>query len=243
MIQGGFPASPVFWIAVVIEIALGFLTYNAYKRYLASKSYKRWNFLILVLSIIGVGTPITLFNTVDFLRPAGSTWLIYLLTWNSFYLYRIIKKEPLSRRDIPVGRFLTISKIFHLVFLATVPIMILVVVLLPTFGYVPVFGSKDPTIGLIEIIFAVIEIPILIVGIYLPRIVGRVWKRNRSDTFVYFVHAIRISLFESVAVIGLILGILGGVWYAWLPLLVLAGAALVFSFPTAKRWEGWKTGN
>ncbi len=40
-IQRGLPTNPVSWIAVVIEVALGFLTYNAYKRYLTNKSYKR----------------------------------------------------------------------------------------------------------------------------------------------------------------------------------------------------------
>ncbi len=122
---------------------------------LNGKSYKRWNFLILVLSVIGVGTPITLFNTVEFLKPAGSTWVIYLLTCNSFYYIESSKRSQLSRRDVPAPRFLTISKILHLVFLATVPIMILVVVLLPTFGYVPVSSSKDQGLVLIEIVFAV----------------------------------------------------------------------------------------
>jgi hypothetical protein len=59
---------------------------------------------------------------------------------------------------------------------------------------------------------------------------------------VYFIHNFRISLFESVAIFGLIVGFLGGAWYVWLPLLLLSGVAMVFSFPTAKRWEEWKVG-
>ncbi len=197
IIRRGLPANPVFWIAVVIEVALGFLTYNAYKRYLTNKSYKRWNFIILALTVIGIGAPIILFYTVDFLKPAGGTWVIYLFTANSFYLYRIIKKEPMSRQDVPSGRSLTISKVLHSVFLVTIPIMILVVALLPTFGYVPVFSNKDSDLVLIEIVFVVMSLPILVIGIYLTRIVGWIWKTNRSDIFIYFVHAIQISLFEG----------------------------------------------
>jgi hypothetical protein len=241
-IQRGLPTNPVFWIAVVIEVALGFLTYNAYKRYLVNKSYKRWNLIILVLTVIGIGVPIALFYLVDFLKPAGGTWIIYLLTVNSFYLYRIIKKEPISRQDVPVGRLPTVSKVLHSVFLATVPIMILVVALLPVFGYVPVFSSNEPDLVLTEIVFAVIILPVLVVGLYLHWLVGRIWKTDKSDMYVYFVHGIRVSLFEAVAVFGLILGILGGALYVWLPLLMLAGAAMVFTFPTAKRWEEWKAG-
>jgi hypothetical protein len=242
VIQRGLPANPVFWIAVVIEAALGFLTYNVYKRYLVNKNYKRWNFLILALTVIGIGVPITLFYTVDFLKPAGGTWIIYLLTVNSFYLYRIIKKEPISRQDVPAGRMPTVLKVLHSVFLATVPIMILIVALLPTFGYVPVLSSNDPDIVLTEIVFAVVTLPILVIGFYLPKMVGRIKKTDKSDMDVYFIHGIRVSLFETIAVYGLILGILGGALYAWLPLLILAGAAMICTFPTAKRWEEWKAG-
>lgn len=101
----GLPTGPVFWIAVVVEVVLGFLTYNAYKRYLTDKSYRLWNFLVLALTFIGVVTPIALFFAVHSLKPAGGTWIIYLLTANSFYLYRIIKKEPMSRQDVPSGLF------------------------------------------------------------------------------------------------------------------------------------------
>ncbi|MFC1862175.1 hypothetical protein ACFLT4_04810 [Chloroflexota bacterium] len=47
-------------------------------------------------------------------------------------------------------------------------------------------------------------------------------------------------MFEGVAVIGLILGIPGGAWYAGLPLLALAGAAMIFTFSTTRRREEWK---
>lgn len=242
VIKRGFPTNPIFWAATIIEVALGFLTYRIYKQYLVDKSYKHWHFLILALTVIGIGAPITLFYTTDFLKPAGGTWVIYLLTANSFYLYRIIKKEPISRQDVPSGRFLTISKVIHSVFLATVPIIILVVALLPSFGYVPVFSSEDSDLVLIEIVFGVFTIPILIVGFYLHKIIGWIWKTAKSDIAIYFIHTIRISLLESVAVIGLVLGILGGAWYAWLPLLMLAGVAMSFSFPTSRRWEKWKAG-
>jgi len=242
IIQRGLPTNPIFWIATLIEVTLGFFTYRVYKQYLVDKNYKRWNFLILALTVVGVGLPIIFYYIVDFLKPAGGTWVIYLLTVNSFYLYRVIKKQPISRQDIPSGRSLTISKVLHSVFLATVPIMILTVALLPTLGYIPLFSSKDSDLALIEIVFIVLTVPVLFVGFYLHKIVGRLWKTNKSEISAYFIHAIQISLLEGVAVIGLILGILGGDWFAWLPLLVLAGVAMVFSFPTTRRWDEWRTG-
>lgn len=90
----------VFWIAAVIAIAYGFLSYKVYIRFLTKRTYKRWGFFSSVLMIIGIGAPITLYYTVDFLEPAGGAWIIYLLTMNSYSIYRIIKKEPVSRQSI-----------------------------------------------------------------------------------------------------------------------------------------------
>lgn len=244
IIQRGIPTNPVVLIAIAIEIVLGFMTYGAYKQYLTSKSYKRWNFLLLALTVIGIGTPITLFYTIDFLKPAGGTWGIYVLTLNSFYFYRIIKKEPIQRQDIPSRRsvMMTISKVFHAFYFVTIVVMLVIVSLLPTFKYTPAFDSRDPYLILIEIVLALMSLLVVAIGVYLPRIVGWIWKFDKSDMFVLYAHVLRISFFESTAIFGLILGILGGAWYAWLTLFVMAGAAMVFTFPTQKRWEEWKTG-
>ncbi len=241
-IQRGIPTNPVFWVATIIEVTLGFLTYSAYKQYLINKSYKLWNFLILALTIIGIGTPITLFYTVDFLKPMGGTWGFYVLTANSFYLYRIIKKEPILRQDIPLTRYWTAANILHSVFLTLTLVMLIIVSLLTFLNHVPTLRNNDSNFLAINIVPLIMTLPLLAVGIFLPRVVGLIRKSDKSDAFVYFIHGIRTSLFVAVALVGLILGISGGAWYAWLPLLVLAGTAMVFTFPTQKRWEKWKAG-
>lgn len=242
LLRRGFPTDSVFWIAAAIEVALGFLTYNVHKRYLTDKSYRRWSFLGFLLALIGIGVPITLFYTIDFLKPAGGTWAIYLLTVNSCYLYRIIKKEPIARGPIPTGSLLTRLRIIHSVFLATVLIMILVLALLPLFGFVPLLSGEGSDLVLGEIVFAIFILPMLVIGIFLHRIIGWVWKTDRSDMYVYYVSGIRLSFFEVIAFLGLLLGIFGSAWYIWLPLLMLTGIAMVFTFPTAQRWAKWQAG-
>jgi hypothetical protein len=120
--------------------------------------------------------------------------------------------------------------------------MLVIVFLLPTFNYIPAFRNKAQDLITVEIIFAVISFTALVIGLYLPRIVGWFWKTEKSELFVYFLQDYRISLFEAVAVMGLILGILGGAWYACLPFFILPGLVMVLTFPTVTRWEGWKAG-
>lgn len=97
-IQHDHAADLVFWIAAVIAIAYGFLSYRVYIRFLTQKNYRLWGFINTALMIIGIGVPITLYYTVDSLESAGGAWVIYLLTINSYNLYRIIKKEPILRQ-------------------------------------------------------------------------------------------------------------------------------------------------
>lgn len=103
IIRNGFPTDIVFWIASAIEIAIGLMTYYAYSRSLTQKSYKLWSFLFILLFTIGIVSPIVLYNTVDSLKALGSTWIIFAFTGNSCILYRIIRKQPISRQDILSG--------------------------------------------------------------------------------------------------------------------------------------------
>lgn len=171
--RGGFPTNPVFWTATGIEIGLGFLTYNLYKRYLTDKSHKRWNFSILVLTVMAVGVPIALYySNIDFLKPAGSTWVIYMLACNSFYVYRVIRKQPLSRGDLPKRRWLTASKIVYSLFLAAILIGSLIVALLPILGFVPEFSSQNGDLPIIEVVLCIFSLLCLNIGFYLPRLIG-----------------------------------------------------------------------
>jgi hypothetical protein len=39
-----------------------------------------------------------------------------------------------------------------------------------------------------------------------------------------------------------IIWILGGSWYSVLPILAMSVLANIFTFPTPRRWEKWRTG-
>ena len=79
--------------------------------------------------------------------------------------------------------------------------------------------------------------------IYLAAIGKVVQKTKRDDVDVLFGHLIiRLSLFESVVIIGLILGLMGSGWLVVLPLFILAGVALLLTFPTKRRWAKWQYG-
>ena len=241
-IRYDLPSDSVFWSAVVIEVTLGFFTYYAHTQYLYNRTHKRWYFLFLILMVIGIGAPFILYYTVDIFKHAGNTWFFYFLSGNSFYLYRIVIKKPLPPQDIPSQRSLIVLRILHSIFLAMIPVMILIVALLPVFGYIPVYTSGDPSLVLIEIVFIVISLFGLIIGMYLQRIVRWIWRTNQSEVFAGFIiHVFRISLFESVAILGLISGILGSAWYVWLPIFVLSGVAMIFTFPTTKHLTEWNS--
>jgi hypothetical protein len=241
LVRHGLPDSPVFWVAFVIEVILGVITYQVFRRYLADKSVRRWHLLHSLLTIIGFVAPIILFCTVDFLKPAGGTWVFYLLTVNSFYIYRIITKQPMTRQDVSVssGKILSVVRTIYLVSISGIFIMVFVVILLAILGNTPVFGEKID----LEIAFSIVFIPFLIFGLFLPSIARLIWKGERSEIFVFHICLIRSSLFMSTATLGLVMGILDGFLYMSLPLMLLAGGAMVLTFPTERRWEELKTGH
>lgn len=238
-IRHGLPTDLAFWIAFLIEIVIGFIIYYGAVQNITHNNIG-WGIFVSVLAILSIAIPITLYYSVDSMEHVGGTWVICALTLNSCYLYRMIKMKSISRQDVSPKWSPTVPKVIHLMFSASVLAFILTVVLLPVFDYVPEFSSKDPDLILIEIAMALVSLSLLFIGIYLHRIAGWFYKSDRSDAFFRVVHIIKISLFETIAMYGLILGILGGAWYAWLSLLIMAGAAMLFSYPTEKRWDKWK---
>jgi hypothetical protein len=242
-IQSGFPTNTIFWIATVVEIGLGYLTYAVFKQYLSKRNYKYYNYVILLLTIIGIGLPLTLYYTVNALKTAGGTWLIYLLTVNSFYFYRVIKKEPMTRSDIPPisqKRLLSITKVTCSITLILISIMIIIGIVLPLLKHLTVVSGDEDAL-LFSIMFVLICSPILFIGLGFRRIVRKFHKNEWSDMFVYYIHTMRISFFFVIAVLGLILSVFIGVWYIGLVLIIIAGLAIALTFPTTKRWEYWKT--
>jgi hypothetical protein len=87
----------------------------------------------------------------------------------------------------------------------------------------------------------------------LALLIGSKWKTvssrlmsNRfinpfNDTVVITFNSqvFRMSLYFSIIFLSLILGLFGVNIILILPLIIIAGSALVSSFPTKRRWENW----
>jgi hypothetical protein len=235
-IRRGLPTSKIYWIAAVIEISLGLVVCLFYKRYLNDQRYKKWNILTNVVSLMGFVIPIILYYTADFLKPVGSTWIFSLLTFNTYYVYRIIKKQPIAQQNVSSTRYIIVAKVLHWLVLVAILTMVIVIIVFTIIGKTHVIG-KEP---ILEAIFTIVGVPFLSLGILFPLIVKRLWKSEKSDYAVYFIYAIQISLFATVALMGLIIGITDGLLYVSFPLLLVAGIALACNFPTVNHWEEWK---
>ncbi|MFC1926008.1 hypothetical protein ACFLW2_04870 [Chloroflexota bacterium] len=99
VIHKGLAAEPVFWIAAVIEVAFGLLSYKLFLRSITEKNYEHsvvlsWVLVVAAISI-PIALPIALSYTVDSMEPARGTWWIYFMTGYSWFLYIIIKKKAI----------------------------------------------------------------------------------------------------------------------------------------------------
>jgi hypothetical protein len=237
-VRGLFPTNMVFWIAVVVEIFLGYLAYLMQKNALVNKNVRKWNLLGFGLVVLAITIPTILYYNVEYLKPTGSAWIFCLLSLNTFDVYRIIKKQPISRNDIAPGRFLTASKVLYWVALSGIAGIALVAIIYTIVGTTPVF-SKEPAL---QVIFAIVCLPFLGLGSLVHRIVNSIWKRERSELFTYLIYSTQISIYITAAVLGLISGILDGLFYVSMPIILLAGLLVFLNYPNASRWEKWKTG-
>jgi hypothetical protein len=237
--------NPVFWTAVAIEILLGLFIGIFYdqvrKRYLTKRPYRLLNFFAFFLTLFGFLAPIILGYTIEYLKPIGGAWTFFFLTIGLKGIYKIIKKEPLTQQDaveIQAKIIPSVSKVFHLITLAGILAMLITVIYFSIVDSAPI-AVEDKVRGVSIFIVCLIFLPI---GWFLPRIINRNWKGERSDFFVYFIYSLYPSVFITVATMGLILGIVNGLVYLSLPLIILAGISTALNFPTKERWERWKTG-
>jgi hypothetical protein len=144
--------------------------------------------------------------------------------------------------DKSINRLRLAVRIMHIALLVLTLVTVLILALLPGFGFVPVFTSGDPLLAIIEMFFGGFSLLVLCLGFFWPRLARWHKKAYVDGREIFYSHLIRSSFFSSVAIYGLILRILGSSWYIVLPLLVLAFAALVLTFPTNKRWAKWQRG-
>jgi hypothetical protein len=122
-------------------------------------------------------------------------------------------------------------KIIHIAMLVAVAIYGIIL-----YGVVPdldiqIFPSDDPTLIIIEVTLSIISIIVIALGFFtLKWISGQI---KHSWFFGHLtVHIVRIALFVSVGIFGLILGILGAGWQISLSFMIVSFAALLLTFPT-----------
>jgi hypothetical protein len=139
-----------------------------------------------------------------------------------------------------INRLRLAVRIMHIALLVLTLVIVLILALLPGFGFVPVLTSGDPLLAISEAILGGVSLLVLCLGFFWPRLVGWHKKAYVDDREIFYGHLIRSAVFFSVAMYSLILHILGSGWYIVVPLFILAFAALVSIFPSNKRWTKWQ---
>jgi hypothetical protein len=106
-----------------------------------------------------------------------------------------------------------------------------------------VFPASDFLVAILTIVLSVLAVFLIVYGFFfLPRMMLKAsietYNKN-SKVKALFLFILRGALFESVAIYGLILGILGSEWQITLPFLVVSAGTLILTFPTEKRWKSF----
>lgn len=238
----GFPNKPVFWAAFIVAVILTFIIYYCHKRYLSGR--KRYGYLIRTITLIGTFVPIVLSMTINFLKPIGSIWLVFLLMINSIYFYRyIIKKEPIpqdpQQTEFLTKPFTTPAKIIYWITMLAVVAIIIALIVLTILGKTDLTGKKTT----LELIFAIAAVPFLLIGIFAPRVIKRIWKKEFDDFSVYVILGGQFSFLLIASIMALIIGIADGLFFVALPLILVVAVILIINYPTAERWERLKSGS
>ena len=98
--------------------------------------------------------------------------------------------------------------------------------------------SDDPFLTVVTAACSVVAAIGIAFGYILPWIVKRYGPESGLPAGpLATVQLIRPALFGSVAICGLVLGIMGAGWHITLPFFVVSAGLLVYTFPTEKRWK------
>jgi len=132
--------------------------------------------------------------------------------------------------DNEVSKTLKAANLFQISYIIAIFIYVILLYIVKNYIELWIFPSGDPTLNLIEIILIIVSAIVLALGYFLPRLAVNWYKRNLQA--LYSFHFTRSTLFLTIGILGLILGILGSGWQVSLPLLMVAILALIFTFPT-----------
>ena len=91
-----------------------------------------------------------------------------------------------------------------------------------------------------EIVFTMFAIASLIIGLVWPRLAKWHMKVNRTDMDVYAGYMFRITILLIPFGVAVVLRMIRSGWYIIIPMLLVDLLAMVFTFPTRRRWGNGK---
>ena len=128
----------------------------------------------------------------------------------------------------------------HGIFLSSIFVFIFIIILLPKFGFTPVYKTGDVAFCLIELTLTGISLIIFGINVFWPRIAR--WNRKykmKYENILWSHFCIRLPLFESINIFALILSLLGSSWYIFVTIFFLSLVSLIFNYPTDRRLAIW----
>jgi hypothetical protein len=144
-------------------------------------------------------------------------------------------------KDYEMSKDLRTAKILYIALMAGILAYASILFrILPKFPEA-IFPTSDFLITILTMLLSILAVCWIVYGFFLlPRMMikasSEAYKKN-SKVKVLLLFIFRGALFETVAIQGLILGILGMGWQISLPFIVVSAGALIITFPTENRWK------
>jgi hypothetical protein len=104
----------------------------------------------------------------------------------------------------------------------------------------PILPIGDSILTISEVVLGFMAVYAIPFGFFrLPRwlLKARTKAYSNNSKILLSFNIIRVGLFESIAIYGLILGILGAGAQITIPFLVVSAGTLILTFPTEERWK------
>ena len=137
-------------------------------------------------------------------------------------------------RDNKISKSLKTARIIQLAYLVAILIYAdLVFHLLPSESTSPVLSIGESRVTILTVVLSVLAVCSIGTSYFWPRLV----KGYKSRMGLLSVYVARAALFGSVAIFGLILGVVGAMWEIPLIFFLVSAAALILTFPTEEKWK------
>jgi len=132
------------------------------------------------------------------------------------------------------------AKALNLAYILTVVVYAVAVIILNNTHGLPIVALGKPVSTQMQIAFGVVSLLSLGVGYAWPVIVKPRPEIKGTDVWVTAGHIVRTTMFETVAIYGLVLAITVDSLLYSLMLLLIAEFTLIRVFPNEQRWARWK---